>query len=124
FQTFRNLNSWILHWNTKDYTSEGLAILDKNFKVRQLVSDNASYSQIYHSSTAVTYLKEKANMPPSLFLFDLKTGKESIIYQSNKHDTIGENLKTEFVSWVNDDGNNQNVIIRYPLNYDKSKKYP
>ena len=123
-QIFRNLNSWILHWKTQDYTNEGLSLLDKDFKVKQLVSDKASYSQIYHSSTAVTYLKEKANIPPALFLFDLKTGKESIIYQSNKHDTIGKNLKTEFVSWVNDDGNNQNVIIRYPLNYDKAKKYP
>lgn len=116
--------SLILQWNTEDYRQEGLSLLTNGFKVKPLVNDKAHYSQIYASKQAVTYLKEKANQPPVLYLYDLKTGKEKMIKQLHNPDTVGENLKTEYISWLNTDGNKQNAIIRYPANYDPSKKYP
>lgn len=114
----------IVHWNTEDYTEEGLSLLNDAFELKELVQDKAHYSQMCLSKGAVSYIKEKANTPPALYVYDIATGKETLIHQGDTADEQAKNLKTEYVQWINEDGNRQGVIVRYPLNYDPKQLYP
>ena len=114
----------IVHWSKEDYTEEGLSLLKDAFELKELVQDKAHYSQMCLSKSAVSYIKEKANTPPALYVYDIVTGRETLVYQSGTADEQAKKLQTEYVQWVNEDGNRQGVIVRYPLNYDPRQLYP
>lgn len=114
----------IIHWSKEDYTEEGLSLLNDAFELKELVKDKAHYNQMYLSKTVVSYIKEKASTPPALYVYDIATGKETLVYQSGMADEQAKNLQTEYVQWINEDGNRQGVIVRYPVNYDPKQLYP
>lgn len=114
----------IVHWSKEDYTEEGLSLLNDAFELKELVKDKAHYNQMYLSKTVISYIKEKASTPPALYVYDIATGKETLVYQSGMADEQAKNLQTEYVQWINEDGNRQGVIVRYPLNYDPKQLYP
>lgn len=114
----------IVHWSKEDYTEEGLSLLNDAFELKELVKDKAHYNQMYLSKTVISYIKEKASTPSALYVYDIATGKETLVYQCGMADEQAKNLQTEYVQWINEDGNRQGVIVRYPLNYDPKQLYP
>src|SRR5690606_3457374 len=72
----------------------------------------------------ITYIKQSANMPPTLYLFNIKQKKETVIYRSNGSDTMTPHAKVDYIHWLNSKGEKRGAVVRYPLNYDPRKKYP
>ena len=114
----------LYHYHTEDYSSEGIAVGTSKGVVTKLTQDNASYSQFQRSGNFITYIKQRADMPPVLCLFNIRDKKEIVLHRSNPADTIVALAKVEYVQWVNTDSERRGAVIRYPLKYDSDKKYP
>lgn len=112
----------LLNWHSDDFQSSGLSLLKDNGKVQDLVEVTGQLSQAVQSERFVTYVKERADIPPALYMLDKKTGKERQLYQTNKNDTII--AKTEYFTWRNELGQQRGVVVRYPKNYDSRQRYP
>lgn len=114
----------LYHYHTEDYSSEGIAIGSSKGVVKKLMQDNASYSQLQRLGNFITYIKQSADMPPVLCLFNIKEKRETVLYRSNAADTLAAFAKTKYIQWVNNDGERRGAVVRYPLKYDSGKKYP
>ncbi|MFA4870184.1 MAG: prolyl oligopeptidase family serine peptidase [Pedobacter sp.] len=114
----------LYHYHLEDYSLEGIALEGGKGVVVNLIQDDASYSQINRSGNFITYIKQRANIPPVVCMFDTKERKEIVLYCSNAADTLAALAKTKYLQWLNTDGEKRGVLIRYPLDYDQGKKYP
>lgn len=121
-----NYEDLILNWTSDMYTTQGLALLDKDEKIIDLTQDNASYKQVKRSKSHILYIKEKANSTPKLYLYDINKRTEQLVYNSNAYDTEVEDVVSEYISWKNKDGEPAGGILRFPKNYKQgsSEKYP
>lgn len=114
----------LLKWHTDDYREEGISIVGSDGKIRDVVKDTARFSQIRRSGNFISFIKEKANLPPQLSVVDFKAGKTQTLYQSNEWDTESKSIKVDYLKWKDDTGRLTGTLVRFPLNYDKNKKYP
>lgn len=114
----------LLQWRSVDFTEEGVALLKKNGKIIQLFNDRARYTQIFRNGNLITYRKERADTPPELYLFDLKTNTETLLYKSNKWDVAAGSSTTEYVKWRDRNGKVVGAVVRLPAGYDSTKSYP
>ena len=114
----------LYHYHAPDYSFEGIALENSKGRIENLVEDKASYSQLKRGENFITYIKQSANLPPTLYLFNIKQKKETVIYRSNASDTLAPQAKVEYVQWLNSEGQKRGAVVRYPLNYDPRKKYP
>lgn len=117
-------NDILLHFSTEDFKEEGIAVLQKNDKVLHLLNEQNHFSQFKRSTKFVSYVKENKNLPPELYVMNMKTGEETIVYSTNVEDKEAKSIRSEYVSWINDMGEKRGGVIIYPLNYDPDKKYP
>lgn len=127
FSTERDIQNYkdiVVKWNTADFKSEGLVLINEFSQMVSLVEDNARLDQVKRSQNIFTYVKENVNNPPALFHLDKNTGKEILVYQSNKDDISAKNIISEYISWTNKEGEHRGAIVRYPFFYDKGQKYP
>jgi len=70
-----------------------------------------------------SWLEEDYNLPPGLVYKE--AGKtEKVLYQSNKQDQAILSLKQNIISYTNRNGIPLKGILYYPLNFDRSQKYP
>jgi len=120
----QNYNDIVVKWNTADFKSEGLVLINEFSQMVSLVEDNARLDQVKRSLNIFTYVKENVNNPPALFHLDKNTGKEILVYQSNKDDDSAKKIVSEYISWTNKEGEPRGAIVKYPLFYDKGQKYP
>lgn len=114
----------VLKWHTDDYQEEGISIVGSDGRIRDVVKDAARFSQIRTSGKFISFIKEKANLPPQLSIADCKTGKTEILYQSNIWDTESKSMEVNYLKWKDAAGRWTGALVRFPLNYDKNKKYP
>lgn len=125
----KNINNYldlVLNWYSDMYTTQGLALLDKDEQIIDLTQDKALYTQVKRSNNHIIYIKEKANSTPKLYLYDIIKRTEQLIYNTNTYDTEVENVVSEYISWKKKDGKLAGGILRFPKNYkpDTSEKYP
>lgn len=113
----------LLSWHSTSHEKQGISLLDDK-GVIPLVEDHAHYSEFIRNGNFVTYLKEKSNQPPILYLFDLKQRKEYKIHETNLWDTEINQQQTVYVKWFNASGQKRGAVIRFPLHYIEGKKYP
>lgn len=113
-----------IHWRTEDYSKEGISIMTRDRNVIPLIEAEAKITQIQKTGNFITYLKQRANQPPGLYVYDILKREEKLIYNSNQWDTRAADMQTEFIKWVDQNGIEQGVLVRFPLNYRKEKKYP
>ncbi|WP_430613201.1 alpha/beta hydrolase family protein [Flavobacterium sp. JP2137] len=118
---YKNL---LLKWVSEDYKQEGLSLLSKSGNFTPLLSNKSQIIQIQRSENYITYIKEAVNLTPTLYRFNIQTLEEQPVYQSNRWDTVAKELKSEYVQWKNEKGENRAAVVRYPINYNKLKKYP
>ena len=114
----------ILLNNSEDYRKEGISFLDKHGKIIDLLEVQGKIKEVRKANRKLTYIVEKANQPPTLYLLDLDTNKEVVIFESNKVDSLAINVRTEYHTWLNDNHEKRGAIITFPRNYDVTKKYP
>lgn len=122
----QNLNNGnlLLKWHTEDYSEEGISLIGSDEKIRDIVKDNARFSQIRSEGNYITVLKEKANLPPQLLSVNIKTRKIEHLFQTNMWDTDAKDIKVDYLSWKDTEDRLTGTLVRFPLNYDKNKKYP
>lgn len=116
----------ILTWNSDKHTKSGISILNKDGHIIPLVEDHAliHFNSIQRSEKFVTYVKQRADTPPTLYRYDIDKKKETLIYRSNSWDLEAPNVKSEYIEWKNSHGESRGAIVRFPTNYDKNKRYP
>lgn len=114
----------ILQWNAPFYETEGIALLKNSGEIIDLSSDAAHYYGVKRLNNKLLYIKEKTNQPPILFLYDIKSGKERVLYKTNSYDEGAKNVKSYYHKWQTENGEQRGAIIRLPENYDKKRKYP
>jgi len=114
----------LFSWSTEFDELAGFSILVSRGKLKKLSQDHAKYSKFVHNNYKILYLKEKSNQPPALYEYDILAEKESLIYQSNKHDFEAANVRTVYHQWITDDGNKRSAVVRLPIGYNVKKKYP
>lgn len=110
--------------NSEDYKIQSVSTLNKHGEIIDLFEVQGNIKDIKQSRRKVTYIVEKANQPPILYLLDLDTNKETIIFESNKVDSLAINVRKEYHTWLNDKGEERGVVITFPRNYEPSKQYP
>ncbi|SFO25192.1 Prolyl oligopeptidase family protein [Paenimyroides ummariense] len=122
----QNLNNGklFLKWHTEDYLEEGISLVGFDYKVKDIIKDNASFSQVRCEGYFITVLKEKANLPPQLLSINIKTLKTEQLFQSNVWDTDAKDIKVDYLNWKDPEGRLTGALVRFPLNYDKNKSYP
>lgn len=114
----------ILLYNSDDYKIEGISILNKQGEIIDLLEVQGKIKEIKQSKRKITYIIEKANQPPTLYLLDLDTNKETVIFESNKVDSLAKNVRKEYHTWLNDKHEKRGAVVTFPSNYDTAKKYP
>lgn len=113
----------LLHWTSVSYEKEGIGLLVED-KVVNLMEDQAHYSQIVREGNLISYLKEKSNQPPAMYIFDITESKEYLIYQSNQWDVDIKQQQSVYVQWLNNEGVKRGAVVRFPLNYKEGNTYP
>lgn len=116
----------IITWTAGLHEFEGIDLLKKDGTQVPLVWDKAHYSQIKRFQNFLMYVKEKVNVPPAIYMYNLKTGKETLLHQSNKWDEKAADVKSEHFYWYNEKQEIRGGIIRFPKSYKEkdSVKYP
>lgn len=114
----------LLKWHTDDYGEEGIAIVDSDGKIRDIVKDDARFGQIRRSGNFISFIKERANLPPQLLSINIKTLKKEQLFQSNVWDTDAKDIKVDYLTWKDPRGRLTGALVRFPSNYDKNKSYP
>lgn len=116
----------VITWTSGLHEFEGIDLLKEDGTQVPLVWDKAHYSQIKRFQNFLMYVKEKVNVPPAVYLYDLNVGKETLLHQSNKWDTEVTDVKSEHFYWYNEKSEIRGGIIRFPKNYKEkdSVKYP
>src|SRR5690606_22089528 len=117
----RNYDDVLLNWSADDYSQEGLVLLTDDFREEKLLSGRFRFTQVQRSKGFISFIKENSQCSPALYYYDIKNGKEKRIYQSNIWDEVSARSETVYFKSKK---NNLGAIIRYPVNYDKNKKYP
>lgn len=119
-----NKQSLILKWTSNMHTIQGISLYQVGKGTRTLVEDKAEYSNILINGNFITYIKQKASKPPTLYLFDIEKNQEYEIYQSNSWDYDVEQVNSQYFSWKNKEGMLRGAIVRFPKNYSSAQKYP
>lgn len=114
----------LLHFSTEDFKQEGIAVLQKNGKVVHLLKEQNHFSQFKRNTKYVSYVKENKNLPPELYVMNIKTKEETLVYSTNVEDKEAKLIRSEYVSWINNFGEKRGGVIIYPLNYNPDKRYP
>ncbi|MFC4163884.1 alpha/beta hydrolase family protein [Epilithonimonas zeae] len=103
--------------------SSALVKLEKR---KMIVLQNPTDERIstisFNRNQMVSFVKENLSRPPSLNM--VNKSKTTLVYNSNKSDTKISGLKYNRFNYHNDDGRHLSSVLIYPLDYDKSKKYP
>lgn len=119
-----NFNNLLVQWKSVDLLHSGISVINESGIEDDFVEGTFKISQISRSKDYFTYVKEKFNRPPALYLYDMQNRREKLIYQTNTWDSIAKELKVEYKEWINQAKQKYGAVVRYPLNYDESKKYP
>lgn len=114
----------VLTWKSGDHATEGIAILNKEEQIVDILEVNSKIKQIVRGNRKLSYIRENANQPPALYLLDLDTRKETLIFQSNLKDTLAKNIKVVYHNWLNDKNQKRGAVVTYPSNYDPLRIYP
>ncbi|MEG1026455.1 MAG: prolyl oligopeptidase family serine peptidase [Flavobacterium sp.] len=114
----------ILHWKDVLYAEEGLSLLDADFKEHALTHSSYSYAQLKRSMNKVTYTKENGSSPPALYIYDLNTNEETLVFEANRHDSLAARQNTAYFGWTDKQGIKAGALVRYPIDYDPVKSYP
>lgn len=121
----KNTSGLYLHWVSTNHMKEGISYMEyKNGYVKELYNHNAKLSQIRTSTGKISFVREKASMPPEIVLLNLRKAQSQVLYSSNGSDILAEENKTEYVEWLNTDNEKRGALVRYPVGYDETVKYP
>lgn len=116
----------VLTWNAELYKWQGISLLMENSRTRTLVQDQAIYSGLVRSAGFLLYTKEKANMPPRLYLYDIRKQEEIELDRTNAWDMEAQHVRSEHFYWKNKDNQLRGGLVRFPKNYKEgeARKYP
>lgn len=119
-------NDLVVTWTAGLHEFEGIDLLKDDGTQIPLVWDKAHYSKIKRFKDFLMYVKEKVNVPPAVYVYDLKAGKETLLHQGNEWDTEAAEVKSEHFYWYNEKSEIRGGIIRFPKSYKEkdSVKYP
>lgn len=112
----------LLTFSNEDGSKNGLAVI-KGERLIELYKDSVKISKVVRSERFITFTTEKSNRPPLLKVMDMEKKNLKELYQSNKKHLTDTTGKSEYISWVNEDGFKRGVIVRFPKKYDPAKKY-
>lgn len=112
----------LLSWQSDNYEDEGLSLLKENGDVEDIIKTKGSFSQVMQSKRTLTYVKERADFPPALYILDKNSHREELLYQTNKTDTLVP--QTKYIHWLNKQGEQRGAVVRFPKNYDPIHTYP
>jgi len=127
---------------SEDYkTSQVLIALPSNPQGKLATKDYAGYANsklpiitnvngystafsISKTENKVAYVFENTTTPKELFLSDAKGNNQQKLSSINKGFTLPKMGRTELINWKSEDGVKIEGLLTYPVDYDKSKKYP
>jgi dipeptidyl aminopeptidase/acylaminoacyl peptidase len=106
--------------------SSGYAILNAQGAMSTLVLENARISQIQRAgdSNSFTFVRERFDIPPQIVLKDARSGRETVLANSNEQHVNYSWGHSEVIEYRTDDGNQLQAAIFYPSGYVRGKKYP
>lgn len=117
-------NDLLLQWRSIDFVEEGVALMKTDGEIVQLIKDRARFTQLFRNGNLITYKKERADTPPELYLFNLDTKEEILLYKSNIWDETAKKSKSEYIKFRDAHGNMIGAIVRLPIGYQKEYLYP
>lgn len=112
----------LLSWQSDDFENGGLSLLKENGKIQDLVETKGQFSNTVQSKKFLTYVKERADFPPALYMLDKDSLEEQLVYQTNKNDTLV--TQTKYFTWKNESGEQRGAVVHFPKNYDPLRRYP
>ncbi|MBL1410212.1 alpha/beta hydrolase family protein [Sphingobacterium faecale] len=114
----------VLTWKSENHTNEGISLLNDKEEIVDILDVNSKIKQIARGSKKISYIRESADQPPALYIFDFDSQKETLIFQSNLADTLAKSIKVVYHNWLNDQNKKRGAVVTYPINYDTTIKYP
>lgn len=114
----------LLTWKTEDHSKEGISILTNKEEIIDLLEVNSKIKQIVRANKKISYIRESANQPPALYVLDVDSKKETLVFQSNLLDTLVKNVKVVYHSWKNNNNKHRGAVVTYPVNFDPKVSYP
>lgn len=114
----------LLQWRSLDFNEEGVSIIMENSNIIHLFKDHARFTQVYRNGDFITYKKERADTPAELYLFDLNTKQETLLYKSNAWDVMSNASQTEYIKWKDSNNYEVGAVVRLPVGYDENQNYP
>lgn len=127
FSTERNIENYndiLVKWHSLNFETEGLCLINENSEIINLFETTDHLDQIKRSKSKFSYLKERVNSPPALYIYDSFSGTEKLVYQSNENDSLAKEVVSNYIEWINKDGDIRGALIRFPMKYDPKLKYP
>ena len=121
--TFPNDKDVLLHlWKKEDNTNAIASFDGKALKMivhptRDYISEMFDYS----SRSQFLFVRSNINKPPQIWM---KQKGETMLYNSEHQDIKALQIRSEWVSAINEKGIEIKGVLIYPLNFDSSKKYP
>lgn len=114
----------VLTWKSESNTTEGISLLTDNEEIVDILEVNSKIKQITRANKKISYIREKANQPPAIYILDFDTRKETLVFQSNIADTLVKNINVVYHNWKNNQNKLRGAVVTYPINYDPKLKYP
>ncbi|WP_306349879.1 alpha/beta hydrolase family protein [Flavobacterium sp. '19STA2R22 D10 B1'] len=106
--------------------SSGYYMYTKEKGLRKLDYGKSQKDRIKKAKSKHTYcyIEQTEQSPPSLVVYNVKTGKRKKVYQSNAHYNKYEWSRSELITYKNTAGETLQGILMYPSDYESGKKYP
>lgn len=124
-KTIEAKNSLLVRLENKELYESSYVLLKDN-KVSTIIpftKNNIEDLSFNPTLDSYIYVEENYNLPPQL-VFKTLENERKIVYKSNKSDLRILTLKKDIIRYKNSEGEELKGILYYPLDYDKSKKYP
>lgn len=116
----------MLHIRREDHNDSGYYSYDKG-KLKEIIPYNSNRIKMFSNKDKqdlIYAIEENYNLSPQLYSKSKLSGQKQVLYTINHYDKEAIDLRQDVISYTNSEGKHLKGVLYYPIEFNKTKKYP
>lgn len=116
----------MLHIRREDHNDSGYYSYDKG-KLKEIMPYSSNRIKMFSNKDKqdlIYAIEENYNLSPQLYSKSKLSGQKQVLYTTNHYDKEAMDLQHDVISYTNSEGKHLKGVLYYPIEFNKTKKYP
>ncbi|AZB17616.1 peptidase [Chryseobacterium indologenes] len=116
----------MLHIRREDHNDSGYYSYDKG-KLKEIIPYNSNRIKMFSNKDKqdlIYAIEENYNLSPQLYSKSKLSGQKQVLYTTNHYYKEAMDLRQDVISYTNSEGKHLKGVLYYPIEFNKTKKYP